>query len=467
MKVCVIGTGYVGLVSGACLAEIGNDVICVDADEDKIARLEAGEIPIYEPGLDELVNMNSLAGRLRFTTSLADGVQASEVVFITVGTPPLPNGEADLSAVEAVARGIGRALNGYKVIINKSTVPVGSGNWVAMLVSEGMAQVEREAVGAGFTDAGLKETGHAFDVVSNPEFLREGSAIHDTFFPDRIVVGSQSERALRLMRELYAPLIERKVPGSGWEAMDAGEVPFIVTDVTSAEMIKYAANAFLATKISFVNEIANVCERVGADVTQVAMGMGLDRRIGGLFLNAGLGWGGSCFPKDVSALTHITQEYGYEAELLLAVQNVNRRQRAIAVQKLQSHLKVMKGKTIAFFGLAFKPNTDDLRDAPALSIAKDLIKLGARVRGFDPIAGEAAGKLLPALRVAQSPYEAAQGADAVLIATEWDAFRALDLAALRAQMNPQQAQPLILDGRNLLNPHEVRAAGFAYQGMGR
>jgi len=461
MKVCVIGTGYVGLVSGACLAEVGNDVICVDADKDKIARLEAGEIPIYEPGLDELVNMNSLAGRLRFTSSLEEGVQASEIVFITVGTPPLPNGEADLSAVEAVARGIGRALNGYKVIVNKSTVPVGSGNWVAMLVSEGMAQVQRERVGSG----GLSESEARFDVVSNPEFLREGSAIHDTFFPDRIVIGSQNERAVRIMRELYAPLIERRVPGR--VPADDCEVPFIVTDLTSAEMIKYAANAFLATKISFINEIANVCERVGADVTQVAMGMGLDRRIGGLFLNAGLGWGGSCFPKDVSALTHITQEYGYEAELLTAVQNVNRRQRAIAVHKLQSHLKVLKGKTIAILGLAFKPNTDDLRDAPALSIATDLLKLGARVRACDPIAGEGAAKVLPRLVLCETPEETALGADAILIATEWDAFRTLDLNALRAALNPHQESPLLLDGRNLLNPADVRAAGFVYQGMGR
>ncbi|MNK56345.1 UDP-glucose 6-dehydrogenase TuaD [compost metagenome] len=463
MKVCVIGTGYVGLVSGACLAEIGNDVICVDADREKIARLEGGEIPIYEPGLDELVNMNSLAGRLRFTSDLEEGVQASEVVFITVGTPPLPNGEPDLSAVEAVARGIGRALNGYKVIINKSTVPVGSGNWVAMLVSEGMAQMQRERVGPG----GLSESDPAFDVVSNPEFLREGSAIHDSFFPDRIVIGSQRERAVRVMRELYAPVIERRVPGRGWDPLETNEVPFIVTDLTSAEMIKYAANAFLATKISFINEIANVCERVGADVSQVAMGMGLDRRIGGLFLNAGLGWGGSCFPKDVSALTYISQEYGYDAELLAAVQNVNRRQRAIALQKLQSHLKVLKGKTIALLGLAFKPNTDDLRDAPALSIAKDLIKLGARVKACDPIAGESAQKLLPSLVICEGPEEAAKGADAILIATEWDAFRSLDLGALRAALNPNQEHPLLLDGRNLLNPNEVRAAGFAYQGMGR
>lgn len=464
MKVCVIGTGYVGLVSGACLAEVGNDVICVDADMEKIARLERGLIPIYEPGLEELVNMNSLAGRLRFTSSLAEGVEASEVVFITVGTPPLPNGEPDLSAVEEVARGIGAALNGYKVIVNKSTVPVGSGDWVAMLVSEGMRQSQRERVGSG----GLAERDRAYDVVSNPEFLREGSAIHDSFFPDRIVIGSQSERAVRIMRELYAPLIERRVPGRGdWEALESGEVPFIVTDLTSAEMIKYAANAFLATKISFINEISNVCERVGADVTQVATGMGLDRRIGGLFLNAGLGWGGSCFPKDVSALSHITQEYGYEAELLKAVQNVNRRQRTIAVQKLQAHLKVLKGKTIAILGLAFKPNTDDLRDAPALSIAQELLKLGSRVKGYDPIAGEGAAKLLDRLIVCGDALEAAEGADAILIATEWDAFRQLDLVALRAKLNPQQAQPLLLDGRNVLNPGEVRAAGFTYQGMGR
>ncbi len=468
MKVCVIGTGYVGLVSGACLAEIGNDVICVDAEAAKIALLERGEIPIFEPGLDELVNMNSLSGRMRFTTSLWEGVQASDVVFITVGTPPLPNGEADLSAVEEVARGIGQSLNGYKVIINKSTVPVGSGDWVALLVNEGMLQSRLGRVGGG----GLADPDHAYDVVSNPEFLREGSAIHDTFFPDRIVIGSQSERAIRIMRELYAPLIERRVPGR--LPSESHEVPFIVTDLTSAEMIKYAANAFLATKISFVNEIANVCERVGADVTQVALGIGLDRRIGNQFLNAGLGWGGSCFPKDVAALMHITKDYGYDPELLTAVQNVNQRQRALVVQKLQRHLKVLKGKTIAILGLAFKPNTDDLRDAPALAVARILLKLGARVKAFDPIAGKGAARLLPELCVCESPFEAARGADALLIATEWDEFSALDLVALRAEMSPHsgamsrlQENPVLLDGRNLLNPSEVRAAGFTYQGMGR
>ncbi len=456
MHVCVIGTGYVGLVTGACLAEIGHDVVCVDNDQTKIARLEQGQIPIYEPGLEELVGIHSLTGHLAFTTDLHQAVQRSEIVFITVGTPAMPSGEPDLSAVEAVARAIGGALNGYKVIVNKSTVPVGSGDWVAMLVQDGMGAMQLATAGGGLA---LQDA--PFDVVSNPEFLREGSAIHDTFFPDRIVVGSQSSRAVALMRELYEPIIRRHLPGQLPEG--GPEIPFVVTDLTSAEMIKYAANAFLAAKISFANEIANLCERVGADMTRVALGMGLDARIGTQFLNAGLGWGGSCFPKDVSALIHIAKEYGYDAQLLKSVQETNLRQRHFALAKLQHQLKVLKGKTITLLGLSFKPHTDDLRDAPAMTLAMQLIRLGAKVRAYDPVAGEAAKAQLPALLTFPCPYQASTGADAVVIATEWPEFTTLDLARLRGVVRT----PFLLDGRNALLPEAAQAAGFAYSGIGR
>lgn len=456
MRVCVIGTGYVGLVTGACLAEIGHDVTCVDNDSTKIARLQSGEIPIYEPGLEELVAINSLAGHLGFTTDLAHAVHHAEILFITVGTPAMASGEPDLGAVESVAREIGRSINGYKIIVNKSTVPVGSGDWVTMLVSEGLEASAYALVGARSNDQKLP-----FDVVSNPEFLREGSAIQDTFFPDRIVVGSQSEHAVERMRELYEPIIARHIPGR--VPMGSAEIPFIVTDLTSAEMIKYAANAFLATKISFANEIANVCERVGADMTQVALGMGLDRRIGAQFLNAGLGWGGSCFPKDVSALVHIAKEYGYDASLLRTVQDINARQRMLALAKLQGHLKVLKGKTVTLLGLAFKPETDDLRDAPAMTLASQLIRLGAKVRAYDPVANHLAKSQLSSLQTFADPYEASLGADAVVVATEWPEFAGLDLVRLRTVVRT----PFLLDGRNALNPGAARSAGFTYAGIGR
>ncbi|HEY9854949.1 MAG TPA: UDP-glucose/GDP-mannose dehydrogenase family protein [Stenomitos sp.] len=456
MRVCVIGTGYVGLVTGACLAEIGHDVIGVDKDPHKIALLQQGQIPIYEPGLEELVGLHGLTGHLQFTTDLPQAVRHSEIVFITVGTPALPSGEPDLSAVEAVARSIGQALNGYKVIVNKSTVPVGSGDWVAMLVRDGMGAVQLTTAGGGLS------AGEApFDVVSNPEFLREGSAIHDTFFPDRIVIGSQSPRAVELMLRLYEPIITRRIPGR--VPADGRQIPFVVTDLTSAELIKYAANAFLAAKISFANEIANLCERVGADMTRVALGMGLDARIGTQFLNAGLGWGGSCFPKDVSALVHIAKEYGYDAQLLRAVQETNVRQRHFALAKLQRQLKVLKGKTVTLLGLAFKPHTDDLRDAPAMTLAMQLLRLGCKVRAYDPVAADAAKAQLPALLTFPCPYQAATGADAVVLATEWPEFAALDLPRLRGLVRT----PFLLDGRNALLPEAAVAAGFTYSGIGR
>jgi UDPglucose 6-dehydrogenase len=476
MKVCVIGTGYVGLVSGACLAEIGNQVVCVDNNEAKVQSLRQGIIPIYEPGLAELVAKNTEAGRLAFTTSLAEGVQASEVVFITVGTPPLPNGEADLSYVEAVARGIGQSLNGYKVVVNKSTVPVGCGDWVAMLIKEGMneartaealALVAQEnggsvavATGAG-SGTGLASGPIPFDVVSCPEFLREGSAIKDTFYGDRIVVGSSSERAIAVMKELYQPLIEQTYEGGD----PTRPIPFITTDLNSAEMIKYAANCFLATKISFINEIANICERVGADVEKVAEGIGFDHRIGHAFLRAGIGWGGSCFPKDVSAMTHIARDYGYDAKLLKSVIEVNQTQRQVALLKLQSHLKSLKGKTIGLLGLAFKPETDDLRDAPAMTLASQLVKLGASVRAFDPIAELHAKKELPSLKTYDDVYAMAEDCDAVVVCTEWDQFKDLDMGRVRLGMKGNSF--LLVDGRNVFDPQAMKELGFTYVGIGR
>lgn len=476
MKVCVIGTGYVGLVSGACLAEIGNHVVCVDNNEAKVQSLRQGIIPIYEPGLAELVEKNTAAGRLTFTTSLTEGVQASEVVFITVGTPPLPNGEADLSYVEAVARGIGKSLNGYKVVVNKSTVPVGCGDWVAMLIKEGMDEartaealslVAQEnggavsvATGAGSSST-LEGSAIPFDVVSCPEFLREGSAIHDTFYGDRIVVGSNSERAIEVMRSLYQPLIEQTYEGGN----PARPIPFIVTDLNSAEMIKYAANCFLATKISFINEIANICERVGADVENVAEGIGFDHRIGHAFLRAGIGWGGSCFPKDVSAMTHIARDYGYDAKLLKSVIEVNQTQREVALLKLQQHLKSLKGKTIGLLGLAFKPETDDLRDAPAMTLASQLIKLGASVKAFDPIAELHAKKELPQLKTYDDVYTMAEECDAIVVCTEWAQFKDLDMGRIRLHMKGNRF--LLVDGRNVFDPKQMKELGFTYVGIGR
>lgn len=457
MKVCIIGTGYVGLVTGACLADLGNQVICVDKDPEKIKGLSQGRIPIYEPGLDTLVGKNIEEHRIRFTTELLEAVQDSTVIFITVGTPPLPSGDPDLTGVETVAKQIGQALNGYKVIVNKSTVPIGSGDWVAMLVREGMNTPVEVPAGEHPANGGDRPE---FDVVSNPEFLREGSAIMDTFFPDRIVVGSNAEKAINLMRELYQPLLTQSFLK---DERPHAEIPFIATDLNSAEMIKYAANAFLASKISFINEIANICERVGANITEVAQGIGLDNRIGRSFLDAGFGWGGSCFPKDISALISLARDYGYTSPLLTSIQEVNLRQRNLALAKLQAHLKVLKGKTICLLGLAFKPQTDDIRDAPAMTLAKQLLKLGARVKAYDPVAMENAQNSIPQVLYCPSAEEAIQGTDAVVLMTEWEQFKALDYTALRGQVR----NALLIDGRNLYTPESLKQAGWTYVGVGR
>ena len=452
-NVGVVGAGYVGLATGACLSHIGHRVTLVDIDGDKVAALKRGEAPIYEPGLEEFVASGS--GRLGFTVKLDPVVREADVLFIAVNTPPDEKGSADLSNVADVARDLGRALSGMQrqqplVIVNKSTVPVGSGDYVSMLIKEGAEE-------AGSGDA-------LFQVVSNPEFLREGSAIYDSLFPDRIVLGAESRGALDVMRDLYEPIIEQSFP-TGYDPRPKEAVPFVTTDLASAEMIKYAANAFLATKISFINEIANICELVGADVSSVATGIGLDARIGSRFLDAGIGWGGSCFPKDVAALRAVAADYDYETKMLSAAAEINGRQRRRVVSKLQQNLHTLKGKRIALLGLAFKPGTDDLREAPSLEIAHELGSRGARVVGYDPVAGKPAARAAPdLLKVVYDPYEALADAHAAVLVTEWDEFRDLDLErAATTMQNPR----LMVDGRNLFDPEAVRAAGLLYRGFGR
>ncbi len=463
MRVCVIGTGYVGLVTGACLAHIGHDVICVDNNEEKVKLMKSGRSPIFEPGLSEIMQSAIDNGKIEFSTDLAAGVNHGEVLFIAVGTPPLPTGESDTRYVEAVARGIGSNLNGgYKVIVNKSTVPIGSGDWVRMIVLDGIAERQKTLVPAGGVsdDHQLPEVAAQFDVVSNPEFLREGSAVHDTFNPDRIVLGGNSSRAVGVMQELYSPIVERHYA----EDKSLPAVPVLVTDLSSAEMIKYAANAFLATKISFINEVANICDRVGADVTQVAKGIGLDSRIGNKFLQAGIGWGGSCFPKDVAALIHTADDYGYEAQLLKSAVSVNERQRLIALEKLQQVLKILKGKTVGLLGLTFKPDTDDLRDAPALNLIEQLNRLGAKVKAYDPIVSQTGMRHgLSGVLVETDAERLADGCDALVLVTEWQQFSTLDYPKMAQLMN----HAVIIDGRNFLDPETLVRAGFQYVGVGR
>ncbi len=455
MQVTVIGTGYVGTVTGVCLAYLGHSVTCVDTDAAKIAKLKAGEIPIYEPNLAELLPLADRRGGVEFTTELGPAVAKSDVIFIAVGTPSQASGEANLSYLEAAARSIGAAMDSsrYRVVVNKSTVPVGCGNLVEMLVREG-----------------IESTGHQgirFGVASNPEFLREGSAISDSLFPDRIVLGSEDRQTIDLLRELYKALIEQTFePPAPFQRPEwMTQVPLVTTTLTSAEMIKYSANAFLAMKIGFANEMANICEKVGADALEVMSGIGFDSRIGLSFLNAGIGWGGSCFGKDVQSLLHIAGEYGYQARLLESSLAVNRQQRHLVIQKLQEKLYILKGRTIGLLGLAFKPNTDDLRDAPSLQIAEKLLQMGARVRVYDPVAMQACREQHPSLRVIYCPdvTTVAAKADALVLVTEWPEFRKADLADLASRM----AHPVLVDGRNLFDPEVARRAGFDYAGIGR
>jgi UDPglucose 6-dehydrogenase len=451
----VVGTGYVGLATGACLAYVGHSVTCLDNDQERLAGLRKGRVPFYEPGLEELIAKS--AGRLHFAGSqrLAEIVREVDVLFVAVGTPQGGDGSADLSNVANVARAIGRALAESAprefplVVVNKSTVPVGSTYYVSTLVSETIDEAGGE--------------GAEFRVASNPEFLREGSAVHDSLFPDRVVVGTDSGQTLDALRTLYTPIVEQSFP-TEWDPRPKVAVPFVTTDLASAEMIKYAANAFLATKISFMNEIANLCELVGADVSEVAYGLGLDDRVGSRFLSAGLGWGGSCFPKDVAALRATAREYEHETPLLDATAAVNERQRRSVIHKLQRDLRTLEGKRVALLGLSFKPNTDDLRGAPSLTIAGALNSLGARVVGYDPVAGKAATKLAPDIQVVFDLYEALEGAHAAVVVTEWEEVRALDPNKAAALMREPK---LIVDGRNALDAAAARKAGLLYRGFGR
>ena len=458
MRVTVIGTGYVGSVTGACLAYLRHQVTCVDTDESKIAMWRRGTPPIFEPCLPDLVAEAQARGAIDFSTELGPAVRASDVIFIAVGTPPLPNGAPDLSYLEAAGEGIGAAMDDsrFRVVVNKSTVPVGSGNLVDMLVREGIEDANP-----------LSPNSIRFGVASNPEFLREGCAVADSLYPDRIVLGASDDQTLQIMLDLYRPLVEQSFTPPPGAPRPAGmtKAPVVTTTLTSAEMIKYAANAFLAMKIGFANEIANICEHVGAEATEVMLGIGLDSRIGSKFLNAGVGWGGSCFGKDVQALMQTAVEYGCNTKLLQAALDVNAAQRHLVIQKLQEKLFILKGRTIGLLGLAFKPDTDDLRDAPALHIAERLIQMGARVKAYDPIAMEACRRQHSELKIryCDSPRDLAQDADALVLLTEWREFADLPLEELAGLM----AKPVLVDGRNLFRPEAAIAAGFDNTGIGR
>jgi UDPglucose 6-dehydrogenase len=428
-NITVIGVGYVGLVTGACFSDLGNHVVALDINEEKIASLQNGIMPIYEPGLAELVERNVKAGRLCFTTSYAEALKDAEFVFIAVGTPEGVDGEADLKYVRMAAESIARTMDHPVIIINKSTVPVGTGDWVADIVRENQpAPID-------------------FSVVSCPEFLREGSALSDFLSPDRTVLGSEDQEAAERVAQLHLPL----------------RAPIVVTDLRTAEMIKYASNAFLATRISFINEIANICEALGADVKEVARGMGFDKRIGHHFLEAGVGYGGSCFPKDVKALAYMAQVQGKHPQLLQAVMDINAYQRKLVLTKVEELLKSLKGRTIGLLGLAFKQNTDDMRDAPSVTIADYLHDREAAVRGYDPVAMQVAKGLMPYMTMARDPYELAKGADALIVLTPWNEFMQIDMQRIKNTMHT----PVLVDGRNLYDPVEMKALGFVYRGMGR
>jgi UDPglucose 6-dehydrogenase len=429
MKVTIIGCGYVGLVTGACLAELGNDVLCIDNNVKKIETLEAGGVPIYEPGLKEMLMLNIEEGRIRFSTSIKEGVEHGIIIFICVDTPPQPSGEVDLSSVERVSREIALHLKEYRLIVEKSTVPVRTSEWVIRTVKK---HIKGDV---------------PFDVASNPEFLREGTALADFMHPDRVVIGTSTEQASSLLVQLYEPL----------------NAPLLITDINSAELIKHSANAFLALKISFINAVAQICERSGADVLRVAKGIGLDKRIGMEFLRAGVGFGGSCFPKDLSAFIHTASELGYEFDLLKEVQRINEEQKKCVSAKLASMAGDLGGKKVAVLGLAFKADTDDMRNAPSLDIIEDLKKRGADVHVYDPVAMEKARDVLDGVTYCPTPYETLAGADAAVVVTDWREFSHLDLLRVRQEMK----RPLILDGRNIYDPRRMKNLGFEYRGIGR
>jgi UDPglucose 6-dehydrogenase len=432
MHIAVIGSGYVGLVTGACFAEFGVDVTCVDVDEQKIERLLNGVMPIYEPGLEHLVSKNTQAGRLQFTTDVRQAVEQALVIFLAVGTPPLPDGSPDLSYVESAAASVAEYMNGYKVVVTKSTVPIGTGEHIRSLINE------------------RKKTRANFGVVSNPEFLREGAAINDFMRPDRVVIGSRDEEAIAIMKDLYRPLY-------------LIEAPFVVTSLEAAELTKYAANAFLATKVSFINEIANLCDKIGCDVHDVARGIGMDKRIGSKFLHPGPGFGGSCFPKDTRALASVAKKFGNDSLIVDAVIEVNQRQASVMFAKIRKLVGSLEGKKIAVLGLAFKPETDDMREAPAIGIIQHLTESGATVCAYDPVAKDEAVKVLPDISYADDEYDAVAGADALVFVTEWNQFRALDMRRVRDLMK----SPKVADLRNICEPEDMREMGFEYVGVGR
>ena len=480
MKISIIGTGYVGLVTGTCLADFGLSVTCVDQDEQKINILNSGGIPIYEPNLEALIKKNISAGRLTFTTDLEDAVRKSKVIFIAVGTPSNNDGSANLQQIEKVAQQIAVSMNEYKVIVNKSTVPIGTATKIKQIINkyqtlslratEGSAAIPSSVIYGPSSVIPAKAGIHPsviarseatrqsqptsklldFDIVSNPEFLREGSAVYDFTHPDKIVIGTTSPKALKIMQEIYRPLY-------------LIDIPFVVTNPETAELIKYACNAFLATKITFINEIANLCDKVGADVHQIAKAMGLDGRISPKFLHPGPGYGGSCFPKDTEALYHFASTCGYEFKLLKGVISANKRQRELMVDKIKHHLGDPKGKTIAILGLAFKQNTDDIRKSPSIDIIKLLLKEGARIRCFDPLAMENTCKILPNLTYCQDEYDTARNSHALVILTEWNQFRNIDLLKIKKLLKT----PVLLDLRNLYEPEKVKSLGFIYEGIGR
>ena len=432
MHIAVIGTGYVGLVTGACFAEFGVDVTCVDVDTTKIEKLNNGVIPIYEPGLDQIVEKNVKAGRLHFTTDVSDAVKGAQVVFLAVGTPPKDDGSPDMSYYQQAAKDVAEAMNGYKVLVTKSTVPIGTGKWLR-----------------GFVTTNLK-TPTEFGVASNPEFLREGAAIDDFMRPDRVVIGSNEERAIEVMKELYRPLY-------------LIETPIVITSLEAAELIKYAANAFLATKITFINEVANLCDAIGCDVHDVARGMGMDNRIGRKFLHPGPGYGGSCFPKDTRALTTVADQFGVETRIVDAVIEANERQRDAMIPKIEKLVGGLKGKKIGVLGLSFKPETDDMRESPAIEIVHTMIARGATVRAYDPVAMDEAKHFLNGIEYASDEYDAIKDADALVIVTEWNQFRALDMEKVKSLLKA----PKIADLRNIYEPADMRELGFDYVGVGR
>jgi len=432
MNICVIGTGYVGLVTGVCLAEFGMNLICVDIDQQKIDLLNQGKVPIYEPGLEDMVIKNMREGRLSFSTSIGEGVKSSLVIFIAVGTPSNDDGSADLRSAEEAAKEIAQSMDGYKVVVIKSTVPVGTARRLRKLIQDHQSQPI------------------PFDVVSNPEFQREGSAIEDFMRPDRVTIGAESEQAIAIMKDIYS-------------ALYLIETPFVITNPETAEMIKYAANAFLATKVSFINEIANLCERMGADVHHVARAMGLDGRIGKKFLHPGPGYGGSCFPKDTRALSQMAQDKGYFFKILDSVIRVNEEQKKRMVVKIQEKVGDLRGKTIGILGLSFKPNTNDIRESSSIAIIKDLLAMGAKVKAFDPAAIDEAKAILPEVEYGRDPYDVAEGADALVLATEWNQFRRLDLQRLKTLLKT----PIFIDLRNVYEPDQMKRLGFNYCGVGR